>query len=222
MPRPVSFSREQIGAAALDLVRREGWDALTARGLAAALGTSVAPIYGAFEGMEDLQAWVLGEASRLLSEARTRPRTDSGFLNNGIGLVLFARDEPKLFLALYRAGMEGELERHRREVRSRMKEDAFLASLEEGELDRIFDQLWTYTLGMILDMLFGRAKDRSEEGVAARLRSAGSLLMYGVLSGLDEDGSAAARERWTDLFARRGWTIPPRAGNFRNDPAQGR
>jgi hypothetical protein len=103
-----------------------------------------------------------------------------------------------------------------------MKEDAFLASLEEGELDRIFDQLWTYTLGMILDMLFGRAKDRSEEGVAARLRSAGSLLMYGVLSGLDEDGSAAARERWTDLFARRGWTIPPRAGNSRNDPAQGR
>ncbi len=222
MPRPLSFSREQIGTAAMDLVRREGWDALTARGLASALGTSVAPIYGAFEGMEDLQTWVLCEASRLLSEARTRPRTDSGFLNSGIGMVLFARDEPKLFLALYRSGMEGELERHRREVRSRMKEDAFLASLEEGELDRIFDQLWTYTLGMILDMLFGPAEDRSEEAVASRLRSAGSLLMYGVLSGLDEDGSSEARERWTDLFARRGWTIPPRAGNFRNDPAQGR
>lgn len=222
MPRPASFSREHIGTAALDLVRREGWDALTARGLAAALGTSVAPIYGAFESMESLQAWVLGEASRLLRASGTRPRTDSGFLNSGIGLVLFARDEPRLFLALYRAGMDGELERHRREVRSRMREDAFLASLGEGELDRIFDQLWTYTMGMVMAMLFGHAKDRSEEGAASRLRSAGSLLMYGVLSGLDEDGSLEARERWTDLFERRGWTIPPRAGNFRNGPAPGR
>lgn len=222
MPRPVSFSREQIGSAALNLVRRKGWDALTARSLAADLKTSVAPIYGAFESMDSLQAWVLGEASRLLRASGTRPRTDSGFLNSGIGLVLFARDEPRLFLALYRAGMDGELERHRREVRSRMKADPFLASLEEGELDRIFEQLWTYTMGMVLAMLFGHAKDRSEEGVAARLRSAGSLLMYGVLSGLDEDGSPEARERWTDLFARRGWTIPPRAGKSRNEPAPGR
>lgn len=222
MPRPLSFSREQIGTAALDLVRREGWDALTARGLAAALGTSVAPIYGAFGSMEDLQDWVLAEASRMLTAPSSRTRSDSGFLNRGIDLVLFARDEPKLFLALYRAGMDGELARHRREVRSRMKEDAFLASLGDGELDRIFDQLWTYTMGMVMAMLFGHAKDRSEEGVASCPRSAGSLLMYGVLSGLDEYEGPESRERWTELFARRGWTIPPRAGDFRNGPAPGR
>ena len=52
MPRQYLYTRDQILAAALDLTRREGISALTARALGKQLGTSAKPIFGQFESME--------------------------------------------------------------------------------------------------------------------------------------------------------------------------
>lgn len=61
MPRSTSFSPDEVGRAALELVRAQGWDALTARAVGARLGVSVAPVYGAFASMEELSDWLLEE-----------------------------------------------------------------------------------------------------------------------------------------------------------------
>ena len=55
MPPRVKFSREEIIAAALDIVRRGGMAALTARSLAAELGSSATPVFGLFENLQEVQ-----------------------------------------------------------------------------------------------------------------------------------------------------------------------
>ena len=48
MPPKFKFTREQIVAAALEVTRKNGITGLTARGLAAELGSSAKPIFGLF------------------------------------------------------------------------------------------------------------------------------------------------------------------------------
>ncbi|MFI0356395.1 TetR/AcrR family transcriptional regulator C-terminal domain-containing protein [Actinomadura sp. 9N407] len=58
MPAPRKFTREQLQTAALDLVDREGLDALTMRSLAGLLGTGPMTIYNYIDGREGLEELV--------------------------------------------------------------------------------------------------------------------------------------------------------------------
>ncbi len=102
MPPKVKFSREAIGEAAYELVRKEGRDALTARSLAAVLGTSTAPIFTAFSGIDEVVAAVWERAKTLyeqyLSEGFTHPLP---FKGAGLAYIRFAKEEPRLFRFLF-------------------------------------------------------------------------------------------------------------------------
>ena len=63
MPRKFMFTREQIIAAAVELTRKDGLTALTARALGARLGSSSRPIVGLFENMEEVRQEVMKEAN---------------------------------------------------------------------------------------------------------------------------------------------------------------
>ena len=56
MPRKFLFTKEQIVNAALELIRKKGMDALTARALGEELGSSAKPIFGLFENMRQVRA----------------------------------------------------------------------------------------------------------------------------------------------------------------------
>lgn len=60
-PAGTALSRDAILATALDLVRRDGFDALTLRALAAALGVGAMSLYTYFRGRDELVAALLGE-----------------------------------------------------------------------------------------------------------------------------------------------------------------
>ena len=55
MPPKPKYTKEEVVKVALDMVREQGVDSLTARDLGAKLGTSSRPIFTAFENMEDLK-----------------------------------------------------------------------------------------------------------------------------------------------------------------------
>ena len=55
MPPKPRFTREEIVAAALDIVSRKGIEALTARELGETLSSSARPIFTVFRSMEELQ-----------------------------------------------------------------------------------------------------------------------------------------------------------------------
>ena len=60
MPPKARFTREQIINAALQIVRTEHFESLTARALGKKLGSSACPVFTVFENMEEVQQAVLG------------------------------------------------------------------------------------------------------------------------------------------------------------------
>ena len=98
MARPVSITKDKILAAAIDIVRKDGADALTARKLSAALGCGANAIFSSFGSMEGVLDAVRAEARCFFKE-----RVGAGFSLNppfkgfGLALVWFAMDEPELF-----------------------------------------------------------------------------------------------------------------------------
>ena len=55
MPPKPKFTREEIAIATKNFIKEKGLEALTARALAEALGSSVRPIFTIFESMEDVK-----------------------------------------------------------------------------------------------------------------------------------------------------------------------
>lgn len=94
--RPVIDIATIIGTA-LDLVREGGWECVSARGIAARLGTSTTPIYSLAGSMERLKAECLKSARRLFEASIRHPFTGKEALDFATGYVVFARDEPRLF-----------------------------------------------------------------------------------------------------------------------------
>ena len=98
MPPKAKFTREEIIDAAFEIVRREGFEALTARALGAKLNSSPRPIFTVFRSMEEVQGDVI-KKGRLLYESYqdTGMSGENAFKGSGTGYIRFAADEPKLF-----------------------------------------------------------------------------------------------------------------------------
>ena len=101
MPRRATTTREAMVEGALELVRREGHDALTARSLAAELGCSTQPIMYRFPDLSELRE----EVYRRTDEFHTRYILKGGdLLGIGLRYVRFAAEEPRLFRLLFQSG----------------------------------------------------------------------------------------------------------------------
>lgn len=99
MPPKPKFTKEEIVAAALDLVSEKGMDGLTARELGVRMGSSAQPIFTIFRSMEEVQDAVRDAAlTRFESYARKVPQDIPAYLQLGMQMVLFAKEEPKLYL----------------------------------------------------------------------------------------------------------------------------
>jgi AcrR family transcriptional regulator len=102
MPPKVRYSKEQIADIAYELVREQGKDALSARTLAARLGTSTAPIFTAFSSIEELHTEVAQRAQKLYAEYAAQVLEGvPEFKAAGLGYIKFAKDEPQLFKLLF-------------------------------------------------------------------------------------------------------------------------
>ncbi len=102
MPPKPKFTKEEIVAAALELVSEKGTEALTARNLGARLGCSARPIFTAFSSMEEVQQAVRAAAmKRFEGFAQRAFHYTPVFKQVGMQMILFAMDEPKLYQLLF-------------------------------------------------------------------------------------------------------------------------
>jgi len=100
-PRARQFTESEIATTALDLIRENGWNALTARSIAKRLGTSTSPIYSVFVSMVEIETAVRIEAMDSMLRSMLTPRSDNPLLDLALGYVAYARDEPLIFRFLY-------------------------------------------------------------------------------------------------------------------------
>ena len=111
MPPECKFSKEEIVAAALELVRKSGDQAVSARAVGALLGASSKVIFSAFSGMEELKQAVVQAAGQLQRQFTEEYAKKSGFppyKSIGMAYILFAREEKELFRLLYMRDRTGE------------------------------------------------------------------------------------------------------------------
>ena len=108
MPPKAKYTREEIINTAYEMTRKNGIDAVVARELGKALGTSSSPIFTAFKNMEELQMEVRKVAMKEF-EAYVQDAVNytPAFKYVGTKMVEFAMNEPKLFQLLYMREHDG-------------------------------------------------------------------------------------------------------------------
>lgn len=155
MPPKPKFTRDEIVAAALDIVAQKGPEGLTARELGQALGCSPRPIFTVFRGMDELQAAVRAAAmARFESYAHQDLPDTPPFKRVGMQMVRFGAQEPKLYQLLFMqenrdavsfddvfGGLGTTAERCI---------DALCGSygLGRAEVRALFEAVWIYTFGV--------------------------------------------------------------------------
>ena len=151
MPRKALFTKEEIVEKALDLVRRKGFEALTARELGTALGCSSRPIFTVFNSMEEVASAVKQAAQQLFSDyvADVNNYTPA-FKEFGLRLVRFAHEEQTLFnlLVFHKdADVANEIHPKALECLDFIRSDY---SITKEQAYRLFGQLWAFVCGLAL------------------------------------------------------------------------
>lgn len=152
MPPKVLFTREEVTRAALDVTRKSGFAGLTARSLAAALGSSPKPIFGLFAGMEEVQGEVLLVADRLY-QSFLREDMQSGkyppYKASGMAYIRFAKEERELFKLLFMRDRSGETVLEDGEsIRPLLRLIEQNLGIDEAAAMRFHMQMWLFVHGI--------------------------------------------------------------------------
>ena len=155
MPPKPKFTRDEIVQAALTIVSEKGVEALTAKELGDALGSSARPIFTVFASMKEVQDAVREAAMRRFeSYAEQKLPGMPLFKQIGMQMVLFGAKEPKLYQLLFmqenRCAVSfddvfGELGPTARTCIRLIRETY---GLREAEAQLLFENMWIYTFGV--------------------------------------------------------------------------
>ena len=175
MPPKVKFSREEIIAAALDIVREGGMTALTARSLAARLGSSAKPVFGLFENMQEVQKEVMLAANAEYQEflyAEMMRGIYKPYKASGMAYIAFARKEKELFKLLFMRDRSDE----QGDTRDESVADIIAlisrnTGLSEEEARLFHLEMWIFVHG-IATMIVTNYLDWEEEHVSRALTDA--------------------------------------------------
>ena len=155
MPPKAKFTKAEIIEAALNIVRTEGYEALTSRALGTYLGSSARPIFTVFKNMEEVQQVMIEAAKNLYKEYVNKGLTaEHPFKGVGIQYILFSVNEPKLFQLLFMAeqkqipDLSGVLP-----LIDESYEDILLSIQKDYEISelsakKLYQHLWIYTHGI--------------------------------------------------------------------------
>ena len=155
MPPKAKFTENDIIEAALRIVRREGFSALTARALGAELGSSARPVFTVFQSMDEVQQAVTAAAKKLYTEYVERGLCATpAFKGVGTQYILFSIKEPKLFQVLFMtereqipdlSGILPLIDDNYKKILSSIEESY---NLHGAPAERLYRHLWIYTHGI--------------------------------------------------------------------------
>lgn len=162
MPPKAKFTREELIDAALGIVKRNGFDALTARSLGAELNCSPRPIFTVFDSMDELQTEVTSAARRLYEQYEDEGMgMTPSFKGSGVGYIRFAAEQPKLFQLLFMRERESIPDStevlktidnyYERIVQSVIDEYGFSREISE----RLYLHMWLYSHGIATTIATG-------------------------------------------------------------------
>lgn len=155
MPPKPKYTKEEIVAIALELVAQKGQDALTAKGLGAALGTSTSPIFTVFSSMQEVQEAVkVAAMERFESYGRMTDPTMPVFKQVGMQMILFARRDPRLYQLVFMSPGNGVTPFDDHYAYLGHVADACLTAIQSDyglssqDAETLFEHVWIHTFGI--------------------------------------------------------------------------
>ena len=110
MPARKKIGKEDIIDACLNIIRKDGIDALNARKIAKALGCSTQPLFYYYENMDEIKNEVLQEISKLFNQALLKSNYDQPVYKDiGVNYIRFASNEPEFFKIMFQSKMNKEM-----------------------------------------------------------------------------------------------------------------
>lgn len=185
MPPKPKFTKEEIVAAALELVSENGIEALTARELGVRLGSSARPIFTVFNSMEEVQEEVRKAAlKRFESYAEKAMHYTPVFKQVGMQMILFAMEEPKLYQLVYMSENAGATDFEG--IVDRLGDVAQLCvdviqrdyGLSKKDAKALFEHVWIYTFGIGALCATGMCRFSQEEIIQMLGQDFMAMLFY--------------------------------------------
>ncbi len=155
MPPKPKFDRDEIIAAALEIVREQGAEGLTTRNIGQRLGSSARPIFTVFKNMEELTKEVRAAALRMYETyVVDREGNMSPFKQAGMRMLTFSLNEPKLYQLLFMHENKDAVTFD--DVRGLLGKTADYCidvltdeyGLSPSVANRLFENVWIYTYGI--------------------------------------------------------------------------
>ena len=192
MPPKPKFTKEEIVQTALEIVSQKGVEALTAKELGDALGSSARPIFTVFNSMKEVQEEVRAAAMHRFERFAEQKLPDMPlFKQVGMQMVLFGAKEPKLYQLLFMQenrnavsfdDVFGELGPTAETCIGLIREE-YGMSVEQAKL--LFENVWIYTFG-IGALCATRVCQFSEEKLGRMLSTEFQAMMLLVKTGGEE------------------------------------
>lgn len=189
MPPKAKFTKEQITKAALCVVSEKGAQALTAKELGAALGTSTTPIFTVFHSMQEVQdAVMLAAMERFEEYAHKAAHLGPVFKQVGMQMILFAKEEPKLYQLIFMSSISEAQTFDDIYAHLGSLADECLNVLQKGydlskaDAKTLFEHVWIHTFGIGALCATGMC-DFSHEQIAQMLTQDFTAMMMLMKSG---------------------------------------
>ena len=148
MPRSAFFSKETIAAAGLEVIRRQGVEALTARSLSKQLGCSLSPIFTVFKDMDEIHIAVRQAAAALFDDyVKDLIDYQPAFKEYGMRLIRFAKQERNIFQLFFERG-NSLLENAPATALNCLDEIKESYQLTDEQVLILYRQLWAFTCGI--------------------------------------------------------------------------
>ena len=189
MPPKAKFTKEQITKAALGVVSEKGAQALTAKELGAALGTSTTPIFTVFDSMQEVQdAVMLAAMERFEEYAHKAAHIKPVFKQVGMQMILFAKEEQKLYQLIFMSSISeaqtfDDIYAHLGSVADEcldvLQKDY---DLSKDNAKTLFEHVWIHTFGIGALCATGVC-DFSHEQIAEMLTQDFTAMMMLMKSG---------------------------------------
>jgi len=181
MPRKIVFTKKQIIDAAFTIVDNEGFEHLSARKLASALNSSVAPIYVNFVDFDELKKKVIEKINRVALELALQSQSGNPLKDIGAASIRFAFQHPKLFQDYIFGKFEFEQNDEMNEyVLKSIKEDRELSSLTETEISDYLEKIRIYQIGLSIVASNKSTNPYSESDLVQLLNDMSLDIIYSI------------------------------------------
>ena len=190
------FSTADIIEAAFNVIRKQGWGKCTARAIAQDLGASTMPIYSGLKSMKNLEDEIAKRASDVLITYQTKKWSGFGFLDMGVGYVMFAQEEKELFRMMYykEPGQEDDRERQKKYrgyvfdvLMDRLEHEEIMTGLSTEQRKEVLNKMWVFSHGLAMLINNNVIDPMTEQEITHFLMDTGGLIITGERARSPED-----------------------------------